>query len=45
MRAGYERGVMVTRTVLDLDEREGERRVWAVPAGIVAWLLRSSVAQ
>jgi predicted AAA+ superfamily ATPase len=45
MRAGYERGVMVTRTVLDLDEREGERRVWAIPAGIVAWLLRSPVAR
>ena len=42
MRARRERGVMVTRTVLDLDEREGATRVWAVPAGIVGWLLRSS---
>jgi predicted AAA+ superfamily ATPase len=41
MRARHERGVMVTRTVLDLDEREGPARVWAIPAGIVGWLLRS----
>ncbi len=44
MRARGEHGVMVTRTVLDLDEREGATRVWAVPAGIVAWTLRSSAA-
>lgn len=43
MRSRYERGVMVTRTVLDLDDR-GERRIWAVPAGIVAWLLGSGEA-
>lgn len=41
VRARHERGLMVTRTVLDLDERSGERRVWAVPAGIVAWLLHA----
>ncbi len=45
MRARSERGVMVTRTVLDLEEREGAARVWAVPAGIVGWLLRSSPSQ
>lgn len=39
MRARHQRGVMVTRTVLDLSETEGSRRVWAVPAGIVGWLL------
>jgi predicted AAA+ superfamily ATPase len=41
VRAGHERGVLVTRTVLDLDDRQGPRRVWAIPAGIVGWLLRS----
>jgi uncharacterized protein len=41
MRAGHERGVMVTRTVLDLDDRSGAKRVWAIPAGIVGWLLRA----
>jgi predicted AAA+ superfamily ATPase len=44
LRARREHGVMVTRTVLDLDEREGATRVWAVPAGIVGWLLRSSAS-
>jgi uncharacterized protein len=39
MRARYEHGVMVTRTVLDLNELKGTPRVWAVPAGIVGWLL------
>lgn len=39
IRARHERGVMVTRTVLDTSEMEGSRRVWAVPAGIVGWLL------
>lgn len=42
IRARYERGIMVTRTVLDLDERIGGVRVWAIPAGIVGWLLRSA---
>ncbi|HEX3734842.1 MAG TPA: AAA family ATPase [Solirubrobacterales bacterium] len=45
MRARHERGVMVTRTVLDLDDRGGGARVWAVPAGIVGWLLRSPASQ
>ncbi len=39
IRSRYERGVMVTRTVLDTSESDGRRRVWAVPAGIVGWLL------
>lgn len=39
MRARREGGVMVTRTVLDLSEKE-RPKVWAVPAGIVGWLLR-----
>lgn len=42
IRARREGGVMVTRTVLDLDDRQGPTRVWAVPAGIVGWLLQSS---
>lgn len=45
IRARYERGIMVTRTVLDLDERTGTKRVWAVPAGIVGWLLRSAASR
>lgn len=36
MRARYGRGVMVTRTPLALG---AEEVVWAIPAGIVAWLL------
>ena len=43
MRARQGGGVMVTRTVLDLDRQEGNP-VWAVPAGIVAWLLRAPAA-
>lgn len=43
MRAREGGGVMVTRTVLDLDTREGNP-VWAVPAGIVGWLLRAPAA-
>jgi uncharacterized protein len=37
MRARHGRGVLVTRTPLATDDE----RVWAVPAGIVAWLLDS----
>lgn len=40
MRAKYEKGVMVTRTPLAIGEEEP---VWAVPAGIVAWLLDRSM--
>jgi predicted AAA+ superfamily ATPase len=36
MRARYGRGVIVTRTPLAVGEHEP---VWAIPAGIVAWLL------
>lgn len=36
MRSRYGKGVMVTKTPLEVDESE---RVWAVPAGIFAWLL------
>lgn len=39
LRSRYERGVMVTRTVLDTDEVGEAPRVWAIPAGIVGWLL------
>jgi predicted AAA+ superfamily ATPase len=35
MRARHGRGVLVTRTPLEVDGQA----VWAVPAGIVAWLL------
>lgn len=45
MRSRHERGIMVTRTVLDLDERAGAARVWAVPAGIVGWLLHSAAVR
>lgn len=38
MRARYGRGVMVTRSPLLVGGREP---VWAVPAGVVAWLLGS----
>ena len=36
LRARYGRGVMVTRSPLAIG---GDETVWAVPAGIVAWLL------
>ena len=36
MRARYGKGVVVTRTPLALGDDEP---VWAIPAGIVAWLL------
>jgi predicted AAA+ superfamily ATPase len=36
MRSRYGKGVMVTKTPLEVDENEA---VWAVPAGIFAWLL------
>lgn len=37
-------GVLATRTVLELEDRRGENPVWAVPAGILAWLLREPAA-
>jgi len=36
MQAGYDRGVMVTRSPLHVTEGDP---IWALPAGIVAWLL------
>jgi predicted AAA+ superfamily ATPase len=38
MRARHGRGVLVTRTPLALDDSQ----VWAVPAGILAWLIDQS---
>jgi uncharacterized protein len=32
-------GVFATRSVLDLDDGRGPDAVWAVPAGLLAWLL------
>ncbi len=37
-------GIFATRSVLDLDEVEGPGAVWAVPIGIVAWLLDAEAA-
>lgn len=36
MRAGYDKGVMVTRSPLSVSDSD---TVWALPAGMVAWLL------
>lgn len=44
IRARHRRGVMVTRTVLELEDRRGAHPVWAVPAGILGWLLGSGSA-
>jgi predicted AAA+ superfamily ATPase len=44
IRARHGRGVMVTRTVLELEDRHGVHAVWAVPAGILGWLLGSGSA-
>jgi predicted AAA+ superfamily ATPase len=35
-------GIFATRTVLDLGDGQKEHAVWAVPAGILGWLLRSA---
>ncbi len=32
-------GVLATRTVLDLSDGRGESAVWAVPAGLLGWLV------
>ena len=34
-------GAFATRTVLDLSDRRRENAVWAIPAGMLAWLLDS----
>lgn len=39
MRAEEGRGVMVTRSVFELEGDGVERPVWAIPAGMVGWLL------
>jgi len=41
LRAQRNGGILATRTVLELEGREGENPVWAVPAGILGWLLRA----
>ena len=37
-------GIFATRTVLDLSDRREENAVWAVPAGMLAWMLASGQA-
>jgi predicted AAA+ superfamily ATPase len=39
MRARHGRGVLVTRTPLETSLGHGEPSVWAVPAGMLAWLI------
>jgi uncharacterized protein len=39
LRSQYGGGVMATRTVFELEDRAGSSPVWAVPVGILAWLL------
>ena len=39
MRARHGRGVLVTRTPLQTSSSPDEHPVWAVPAGMLAWLL------
>jgi uncharacterized protein len=41
LRAQRNGGILATRTVLELESRNGEDPVWAVPAGILGWLLRA----
>lgn len=41
LRAQRNGGILATRTVLELESRNGENPVWAVPAGILGWLLRA----
>jgi uncharacterized protein len=40
IRAREKGGILATRTVFDLEDRAGESPVWAVPVGILGWLLR-----
>jgi len=42
MRARHRRGVLVTRTPLMTSPNPDEPSVWAVPAGILAWLIDQS---
>lgn len=39
LRAQHEGGVMATRTVFELEDRNDPSPVWAVPVGILAWLV------
>ena len=41
LRTQHGGGIMATRTVFELEDRSDPSPVWAVPVGIVAWLLRS----
>ena len=34
-------GIFATRSVLDLSDGRGENAVWAVPAGMLGWMLAS----
>jgi uncharacterized protein len=43
LRARSKGGVLATRTVFELEDRGGTNPVWAVPVGILGWLLRSPV--
>ena len=40
LEARHGRGILATRAVLELGDVEGKGAVWAVPVGILAWLLR-----
>lgn len=41
LRAQHGGGVLATRTVLELEDRRDPSPVWAIPVGILAWLLRA----
>jgi predicted AAA+ superfamily ATPase len=41
LRARYGGGVLATRAVLELEGPDREDRVWAIPAGILGWLLQA----
>jgi predicted AAA+ superfamily ATPase len=41
LRAQARGGVLATRTVFELEDRGGAAPVWAVPVGVLAWLLPS----
>jgi predicted AAA+ superfamily ATPase len=40
LRARRNGGIIATHTVLELEDRDGKNPVWAVPVGILAWLMR-----
>jgi len=41
LRARHRGGILATRAVLELENRSGKDPVWAVPTGILGWLLRA----